>query len=422
MSNLDSRAPIVVGVDGSAGGDDALDWAVSEASATHRPLRIVHALDAPGAAVWRQPARDRAVDQPRPDRAGETKDYAGATVTTVLARATLRARLTAPDLKIISTAVIAAAVPALVGHAEGAALLVVGNHRHDGHGSRAGRRAGSVALAMTARAPCPVIVVPAGHGENQVRLRGAANHAPHRGVATDRVVVASDGSVLAATATRFAFAVAARRRIGLTVVRAWTPPFAGYPRMVLGLPQLVRAHRQQLLADLAADQSAFPEVEVEVKLVRDKHNHHGRALIEESANATLVVLGSDGHSGFAGLLTDATCQAVLEHAHCPVAVVKPAPATTPTSIQSHVEVRGEPRAQPPVHPAVQLNATGTTRTPPASLSSAVSTEVGVRDGRDVADDVAGDRPPRSCTTGSVVGEVGAVLRWLHSNQPAEVNR
>jgi nucleotide-binding universal stress UspA family protein len=262
--------------------------------------------------------------------------------------------MAAPDLEIISTAVIGATVTVLVGQAEGAELLVVGNHGHGSHGVRASRRGQSVAFAVTARAFCPVVVVRAWHEGDPDEVFGAGLGGATRalgGAEGDRVVVASDGSTWAAAATRFAFEVAARRRMRLSVLRAWTPPFAGYPRMVLGLQQLERAQRQQLLADLSAEQSEFPDVDVELMLVRDKHNHHGRALIEESAIATLVVLGSHVHSKFPGLLTDATCKAVLEQARCPVAVVKPQPSTTPIPMQPHVEPRVERPAQPLGQPA-----------------------------------------------------------------------
>ena len=47
MSERSDPAPVVVGVDGSESGRDALDWAVAEAATRVRPLWIVHACPAP---------------------------------------------------------------------------------------------------------------------------------------------------------------------------------------------------------------------------------------------------------------------------------------------------------------------------------------------------------------------------------------
>ena len=48
-------------------------------------------------------------------------------------------------------------------------------------------------------------------------------------------------------------------------------------------------------------------------------------LQERSARAALIVLGSRGHGGFAGLLVGSTTVAVTAHAHCPVVVVRGSP-------------------------------------------------------------------------------------------------
>jgi nucleotide-binding universal stress UspA family protein len=150
---------IVVGVDGSSGGDVALRWALDEARLRGTELRVVHAFElptpplgavpvgAPGAALGGLTAEE----QERHRRTAE--EHAQAVVDAALERA---------DAGRSGVAVQAAVVEgnagrSLVAAARDAEMLVVGSH---GHGAVRELLLGSVSHACTRNAMCPVVVLP----------------------------------------------------------------------------------------------------------------------------------------------------------------------------------------------------------------------------------------------------------------------
>lgn len=81
---------------------------------------------------------------------------------------------------------------------------------------------------------------------------------------------------------------------------------------------------ERLLAEaLAGRMERGPGIAVEHRLVRGGARE---ALIEASRGAGLLIVGARGRGGFAGLLLGSVSQALLHHAHCPVAVVRGAGA------------------------------------------------------------------------------------------------
>lgn len=186
---------IVVAVDDTGSMDDAVDWAAAEAATRRRPLHLVHALAVPQAV---DPCATGAViAQVLVERARADQ---------FLSRAVARASAVASDLE-VTTAVLDGPVTwALRRQARDAALLVVGIHDpHRGLGRTSRLLADPVSAALTATAPCPVVVVR--RRAHQVRSRPA-------------VIVGVEIGMSGSAALRFAFAAAEQRGVPVTTVDA----------------------------------------------------------------------------------------------------------------------------------------------------------------------------------------------------------
>ncbi|HEY3467530.1 MAG TPA: universal stress protein, partial [Amycolatopsis sp.] len=90
---------------------------------------------------------------------------------------------------------------------------------------------------------------------------------------------------------------------------------------ILPQPESLERDEDRLLSQrLAGWQEKYPEVEIRRVLVRERPRH---ALLDVSEEAQLVVVGSRGRGGFTGMLLGSTSQALVQHAQCPVLVVRP---------------------------------------------------------------------------------------------------
>lgn len=137
------------------------------------------------------------------------------------------------------------------------------------------------------------------------------------------VVVGVDGSESALHATRWATQRALRRGVTLRLVHAYEVTLSR-SRAVSG-SDAVRSsmHQQgQRWLETAREEAAraAPAVRTELRLV---HSPVVPALVEESAEAAMVVLGTRGLGGFIGLLVGSTATRLSCRAHSPVIVVKP---------------------------------------------------------------------------------------------------
>jgi nucleotide-binding universal stress UspA family protein len=287
------HAPIVVGVDGSEVSLDAVEWAAAEAVAQHRRLRVVHAFIWP---LLRVPVG--------PSKYGPPDAGLRAQAQRILDEALLRARQSAPGIDVSGAMPVGAPVPVLLSEIEQAPLVVLGSR---GLGGFSGLLIGSTGVQVAAHASCPVIVV------------RPVSAAPPNSLTADQVVVGVDGSSLSVEALEFGFAEAVRLGVGVVAVHvaASHVPGVGSVDVLTGEHALEQA---RLLAEsLAGWQEKYPDMPIRRVLLC---GHAGRALIEASQGARLLVVGSRGLGGFRGLLLGSVSHAVLHHAHCPVAVVR----------------------------------------------------------------------------------------------------
>lgn len=298
MSSSNSSAPsaptvpsVIVGVDGSPSAEYALDWAVDEAALRGAELRVVHAW--PG-----EPPR-----LPLPDRA-DTEARGRVAASELLAAYADRAQARRPELKVTSELIAGAPVAGLMELAEGAGLLVVGSRGMNRFSSLV---LGSVSHALAAHSPCPVVVTGSAHGGTSEALGGPVI----LGVAPDE----------GAEPIGFAFAEAARRGAGLEAVRAWMAPQAYPGYMVVEPGDEARRNRvegEQVESLLAAARKAAPDVPVATDVFLAEPE---AALVAATEHAALLVVGARRSRGRFPLPLGAVTSRVLQHAHCPVAVV-----------------------------------------------------------------------------------------------------
>jgi nucleotide-binding universal stress UspA family protein len=134
------------------------------------------------------------------------------------------------------------------------------------------------------------------------------------------VLVGHDGSECAGTAVGVALELAAARRVGVRVLRAWKPPVPRRAVVELGLDpeELATAERVAVREAVEPWREKYPRVPVTINIVGDRP---APALISASRHCQLAVVGSRGRGGFAGLVLGSVSQQLLHHADCPVVVV-----------------------------------------------------------------------------------------------------
>lgn len=286
---------VTVGVDGSPASERAVRWAAATASGRALSLHLVHAVDFAPSGWTKLPFF----------RPSQVFEWSEAEAESLLEDAAQVAEAVAPGIEITRELALTGSSKWLVELSRTSRMIVLGATGS----TRIGEAfLGSTPVSVAGHAACPVVVV-----------RGPEVPAPD-----DRpVVVGVDGSPASRGAVGLAFEEAAWRGVDLVAVHVWSDLKVGaVEESPLDFdPRAFEQYEHSLLSEcLAGYGERYPDVTVHREIYIDGPRAHLRAWSEK---AQLVVLGTRGRGGFAGLVLGSTGNALLREAHCPVMVVRP---------------------------------------------------------------------------------------------------
>ena len=141
------------------------------------------------------------------------------------------------------------------------------------------------------------------------------------------IVVGFDGSENSRNALRWGIDEAKQRSGEIRLITAWSkPPLAWYPT-------LLETAAGEVVTEDSPQQAAETMQAAALKAAGDEgvsatgqvvHNDSAAsALLDAAQGADLVVVGSRGHGGFPGLHLGSVTTQIINHAPCPVLVVRP---------------------------------------------------------------------------------------------------
>ena len=137
------------------------------------------------------------------------------------------------------------------------------------------------------------------------------------------ILVGVDGSRGSRKALVWAAAEAAEHGADLIVLNVWEqalPPPVGSGSAPPGeVPDFSQRAAEELLKVIKEELGENLPVLTQPRV---KQGNPAEVLIEQSASADLLVVGTRGHGGFAGLVLGSVSQHVAAYAHCPVTVVR----------------------------------------------------------------------------------------------------
>ena len=142
----------------------------------------------------------------------------------------------------------------------------------------------------------------------------------------NHIVVGVDGSDTSRNALAWAYDEAGHHGASLVVLTTWhppampmTPPYGNLPPE--GYGDQPRQEALDLLERFTSELVPKDPV-VDVRTSVEEGKNPAKVLIERSKEADLLVVGSRGHGGFAGMLLGSVSQHLVAHSECPVVVVR----------------------------------------------------------------------------------------------------
>jgi nucleotide-binding universal stress UspA family protein len=143
------------------------------------------------------------------------------------------------------------------------------------------------------------------------------------------IVVGVDGSAGSRAALRWAASEAQLRGSTLQAVYVYehSPSWQmyGYSAEIAAIPvsampddEHSRELAQSMVDHLVGE---LGDLDIEIEAIAHEDRRPAHALVERSRHAELLVIGSRGRGGFAGLVLGSVSQQCVQHASCPVVVM-----------------------------------------------------------------------------------------------------
>ena len=291
MTMAPNTSGILVGVDGSEFSHTAIRWAVREAAMRREALTLVTVAERQGGPVTYD--TETMLTSRRAQR--REGDRVLATARQIVDEELGNRRSGKVDTEFL----FAHPLATLIDASKDMRLVVVGDR---GMTAMDRLTLGSVSSGLVRHAHCPVAVIHKQHPEPDV-------HAP--------ILLGIDGSPASELATAIAFDEASHRRAPLIAMHAWAHTFASGAHLNWTIDE--QKGDEALSERLAGWQENYPDVQVKPNVI---HDDAGRWLVNHSDTAQLIVVGSHGRGGFAGMLLGSVSSAVVHAAEVPVIVAR----------------------------------------------------------------------------------------------------